>query len=120
MIADGVSKSAERAGQLLATQWLSKIGVSFEAHRELADARELGLYHRFDLILPSEKVIIEIQNCFWDGHGCQTRRAPGLIRRRERNRLIDMVATQLGWKIIREWECQIIANPSVIATASTH
>lgn len=104
-----------RHSEFLVQDWLRKINIEFESQFEIPEARDRGLLYRFDVVLPAYRIVIEIDNCVEHGHGCQPKIPTGILSRRERDRFVDRVAIQLGWKMIRRWECQILSDPGCIA-----
>ena len=70
-----------------------------------------------DIVLPKYKTVIFVNGCFWHGHeGCKYFRLPksnvefwsekieGNI---ERDRESMQALFDLGWKVIRVWECEL-------------
>ena len=70
-----------------------------------------------DIVLPKYKTVIFVNGCFWHGHeGCNYFRLPksnvefwkGKIERNiERDRESTLALLDLGWKVIRVWECEL-------------
>ena len=70
-----------------------------------------------DIVLPKYKTVIFVNGCFWHGHeGCKYFRLPNSNvefwkNKIERNVARDRESTQalldLGWKVIRVWECEL-------------
>ena len=70
-----------------------------------------------DIVLPKYKTVIFVNGCFWHGHeGCKYFRLPKSNvefwkEKIERNIARDRESTQalfnLGWKVIRVWECEL-------------
>ncbi len=101
--------------EVMIQDWLRQVHIRFETQFEIKATLDYGLRHRYDIALPDHRIVIEADGCYWHGHGCQTRLAPGIKRRRERDRFINRVTGLVGWKMIRRWQCQILANPGCIA-----
>lgn len=70
-----------------------------------------------DIVLPKYNTIIMVNGCFWHAHeGCRLNRTPksrqeywipkieGNVKR---DKLINKEQTNLGWKVIIVWECQL-------------
>lgn len=70
-----------------------------------------------DIVLPKYKTIILVNGCFWHGHeDCKYFRLPKsnvefwkekIKRNIERDRESMQALLDLGWKIIRVWECEL-------------
>ena len=70
-----------------------------------------------DIVLPKYKTAIFVNGCFWHGHeGCKYFRLPKsnvefwkekIGRNIERDRESMQALLDLGWKIIRVWECEL-------------
>lgn len=70
-----------------------------------------------DIVLPKYKTVIFVNGCFWHGHeGCKYFRLPKsnvefwkekIERNIERDRESMQALFDLGWKIIRVWECEL-------------
>lgn len=70
-----------------------------------------------DIVLPKYKTVIFVNGCFWHGHvGCKYFRLPKsnvefwkekIERNIERDRESMQALLDLGWKVIRVWECEL-------------
>ena len=70
-----------------------------------------------DIVLPRYKTVIFINGCFWHGHeGCKYYRLPKsnvefweskIINNKNRDVLNEIKLKELGWRVIRIWECEI-------------
>lgn len=70
-----------------------------------------------DIVLPKYKTAIFVNGCFWHGHeGCKYFRLPKsnvefwkekIERNIERDRESMQALLDLGWKVIRVWECKL-------------
>lgn len=70
-----------------------------------------------DVVLPKYKTAIFVNGCFWHGHeGCKYFRLPKsnvefwkekIGRNIERDRESVQALLDLGWKVIRVWECEL-------------
>lgn len=70
-----------------------------------------------DIVLPKYKAAIFVNGCFWHGHeGCKYFRLPKsnvefwkekIERNIERDRESMQALLDLGWKVIRVWECEL-------------
>lgn len=70
-----------------------------------------------DIVLSKYKTVIFVNGCFWHGHeGCKYFRLPKsnvefwkekIERNIERDRESMQALLDLGWKVIRVWECEL-------------
>ena len=70
-----------------------------------------------DIVLPKYKTAIFVNGCFWHGHeGCKYFRLPKsniefwkekIERNIERDKESELALLDLGWKVIRVWECEL-------------
>lgn len=70
-----------------------------------------------DIVLPKYKTVIFVNGCFWHGHeGCKYFRLPKsnvefwkekIERNIERDKESELALLDLGWKVIRVWECEL-------------
>jgi DNA mismatch endonuclease (patch repair protein) len=74
-----------------------------------------------DIVLPKYKTVLFINGCFWHGHeDCRyfvipkTRTEWWLTKisdTQKRDRETENQLTDLGWKVIVIWECELKTNP---------
>ena len=70
-----------------------------------------------DIVLPKYKTVIFVNGCFWHGHeGCKYFRLPKsnvefweekIERNIERDKESMQALFDLGWKVVRVWECEL-------------
>lgn len=70
-----------------------------------------------DIVLPKYKTVVFVNGCFWHGHeGCKYFRLPKsnvefwkekIERNIERDKESMRALLDLGWRVIRVWECQL-------------
>lgn len=70
-----------------------------------------------DIVLPKYKTAIFVDGCFWHGHeGCKYFRLPKsnvefwkekIERNIERDKESMQALFDLGWKVVRVWECEL-------------
>lgn len=70
-----------------------------------------------DIVLPEYKTAIFVNGCFWHGHeGCKYFRLPKsnvefwkekIERNIERDKESMQALFDLGWKVVRVWECEL-------------
>lgn len=99
---------------------LHAAGGRFRLHRQLAKGCTP------DIVMPSRRIAIFVDGCFWHGcpeHGRKTDfNGPNadlwrdkMARNLERDRRSSALAEELGWTSIRIWECQVRASAVAIA-----
>lgn len=91
---------------------LHSMGYRFRLHRK-------DLPGKPDIVLPKYKSVVFVHGCFWHRHpsvDCKLSRlpksrlefwVPKLTRNRERDLLQQEMLTQLGWKVLVVWECEL-------------
>jgi DNA mismatch endonuclease, patch repair protein len=95
-------------------------GGRFRLHRRLA------LRCTPDLVLPGRRLAVFVDGCWW--HSCPEhgRKTPftgpnadlweaKMQRNRERDVHATATATELGWAVVRLWECEITTDPAAAA-----
>ncbi|HSV68261.1 MAG TPA: very short patch repair endonuclease [Mycobacteriales bacterium] len=106
--------------ELLLRRALHAAGARYRLQRTLA--------HRCtpDLVLPGRRLAVFVDGCWW--HSCPEhgRRTPftgpnaglweaKMERNRQRDAEATATATQLGWTVVRLWECEVHADPRAAA-----
>jgi DNA mismatch endonuclease, patch repair protein len=103
--------------ELLLRRALHAQGVRFRLHRHLATRCTP------DVVLPGRRLAIFVDGCWW--HSCPDhgRKTPftgpnaalweaKMLRNRNRDAEATATAQNLGWTVVRLWECEIAADPS--------
>ncbi len=106
-------KSANTRPEQAVRSLLHSLGYRFRLHR-----RDLPGVP--DIAFPSRKAVIFVHGCFWHGHECKrgnrvpkartaywTRKLEGNATRDSR---IRAKLTDLGWRVLVVWECEIKDN----------
>jgi DNA mismatch endonuclease, patch repair protein len=98
---------------------LHAAGLRFRLHRKLA----VGCTP--DFVLPRYQIAVFVDGCFWHAcpeHGRSTWSGPNaelwqakMNRNMERDRRSTSIARTLGWRVIRVWEHEVVADPSKAA-----
>lgn len=69
-----------------------------------------------DIVLPKYKTVIFVNGCFWHGHTCKKGRIPSsntdfwkekILNNKLRDKKNLDLLTELGWKVIIIWQCEI-------------
>ena len=110
-------KSKNTKPELIIRSLLHMEGIRFRLHRS-------DLPGTPDLVLPRYQAAIFIDGCFWHQHsGCPKARLPKTNREFWERKLSGNVARdilssnrllQMGWAIIRVWECEITKDSSSV------
>lgn len=87
-----------------------KLGYRYRLHRK-------SLPGKPDMVFPSRKIAVFIHGCFWHGHDCKHgKRQPSsntdywqskILGNMERDKRVQAELSELGWKSVTIWECQI-------------
>ncbi|HLS44736.1 MAG TPA: very short patch repair endonuclease [Ornithinicoccus sp.] len=114
-------KKKDTEPELTLRRALHAAGARFRLHRQLARGCTP------DLVMPGRGLAVFVDGCFW--HGCPKhgrkqpwtgpnaqRWAEKMARNHERDRRATAIAKELGWSVIRVWECDVMADPDGIAT----
>jgi DNA mismatch endonuclease (patch repair protein) len=80
-----------------------------------------------DFVLPGRRVAVFVDGCFW--HGCPEhgRKTPWtgpnadlwaekMQRNAQRDRRSTQLAEELGWRVVRVWECAVREDASAVAS----
>lgn len=96
--------------ELIVRKFLFSKGLRFRLHRK-------DLPGSPDIVLPKYKTVVFINGCFWHGHeGCKYYRLPKsnvefweskITNNKSRDIQNEIKLRELGWKVIRIWECEI-------------
>lgn len=85
---------------------LEKLGVEYTHPDRISELKGRHKIHPWDFLIPSRKIAIEVDGCFW--HGCQ-KCYPGSINPREDQELKrDCEAELSGWTVLRYWEHDLV------------
>ena len=115
-------RKVNTAPEILLRRAVHAAGGRFRLHRHLAKGCTP------DFVLPSRRVAVFVDGCFW--HGCPEhgRKTPWtgpnaelwadkMRRNAERDRRSTQLAEEHGWHVVRVWECQICRDPAAVARA---
>ncbi len=70
-----------------------------------------------DIVLPKYKTVIFVHGCFWHGHNCRKGRLPEtnhefwvekIAKNTERDNRKISELTDLGWKVLVVWDCELV------------
>lgn len=85
---------------------LEEIGLEFIPHGVIAG---LPVFHRWDIMIPNSKTVIEIDGCYW--HGC-SKCFVELNESQEKQKRADVMRTKaardFGWSVVRIAEHDIM------------
>lgn len=120
MLSYARTKYVDTVPEVLVQDWLYKAGFNFRKHGEIKGAREIGLQHQYDIVIDEIKTVIEIDGCFWHGHSAcfkEWELLPDIDERGARDKRITEAAENLGWTLIRRWECEVKKDPACICVS---
>ena len=113
-------RKTDTAPELELRRALHAVGARFRLQRKLAKGCTP------DIVLPGRRLAVFVDGCFW--HGCPThgRKAPWtgpnarlwedkMRRNRERDICSSTTARDLGWRVIRVWECEVRSDAVEVA-----
>ena len=83
--------------------------------------RNQSLPGRPDFVFSKEKTLVFVDGCFWHGHNCRNLTSKTnqkawhdkIARTQARDRRNNRLLRQLGWKVIRIWECRLAKAPDL-------
>lgn len=103
-------KGKDTKPEMIVRKYLFSRGMRFRVHVRKLPGNP-------DIVLPKYKTVIFVNGCFWHGHeDCKYFRLPKsnvefwkekIGRNIERDRESMQALLDLGWKIIRVWECEL-------------
>jgi DNA mismatch endonuclease (patch repair protein) len=110
-------RSKDTKPEMLLRRSLHSDGFRYRVH----DPRLPG---KPDLVFAGRKKVIFVNGCFWHGHTCPGgARLPKTntefwankrLRNQERDALQRAQLSDMGWKYLDVWECQLLEDPDVI------
>ena len=110
--------SGDTKPELALRSILHRNGFRFRLHRK-------DLPGKPDIVLPKYHIVILVHGCFWHGHpACKRANIPKsnteywiskINRNMARDRENEERLTDLGWNVIRIWECEIRNTEEVMA-----
>src|SRR5436305_1948809 len=77
--------------------------------------RNYDLFGKPDFVFPKLKIAVFVDGCFWHGHNCRNTTPTAnksywdgkILRNKQRDQNVIMHLAQIGWKVIRLWECEL-------------
>ena len=103
-------KGKDTKPEMIVRKYLFSKGLRFRLHVR-------SLPGNPDIVLPKYKTVVFINGCFWHGHeGCKYYRLPKsnvefweskITNNKDRDVLNEIKLKELGWRVIRIWECEI-------------
>ncbi|MEX8547885.1 MAG: very short patch repair endonuclease [Mucilaginibacter sp.] len=106
-------KSKDTKPEMLVRKFLHKNGFRYRLHVK-------NLPGKPDIVLPKYKTVIFIHGCFWHGHeNCKKASLPKtrtewwtdkIGKNGENDQKAETILSNLGWKVIKIWECELKSN----------
>jgi DNA mismatch endonuclease (patch repair protein) len=81
--------------------------------------RNYKVFGKPDFVFHKYKIAVFVDGCFWHGHDCRNTKPASnkdywdekIDRNIKRDKKVNSHLTNLGWKVIRIWECEIKKKP---------
>lgn len=102
-------RSKNTRPELVLRQALHARGFRYRLHAP-------GLPGKPDLVFPKYRAVLQVHGCFWHRHGCSKTSIPStnsefwqakFERNLERDRAVELLLRDLGWRVGVVWECEI-------------
>lgn len=115
-------RKVHTAPELLLRRALHAAGARFRLHRRLARGCTP------DIVFPGRRIAVFVDGDYWHSCPVHGRRTPftgpnaalweqKMLRNKERDVRSTAIAEELGWKVVRVWECSILDDPHQAASA---
>ena len=105
--------------ELIVRRFLFRNGFRYKLHVKHLPGKP-------DIVLPKYKTILMIHGCFWHGHeNCRYFSTPGtrrewwlekIAKTKKRDHVNIKKLTEMGWKVITIWECEIKTDSNIKLT----
>jgi len=77
--------------------------------------RQYKLFGKPDFVFLKTKTAIFVDGCFWHGHNCRNTKPKDnkvywlakIKRNKQRDKNVTKHLTDIGWNVIRLWECEL-------------
>lgn len=105
----GGIRGKDTSPELLIRKSLHRLGYRFRLH----DSKLPG---KPDMVFPRYRAVIEVQGCFWHGHGCHLFKWPSsredfwrkkIEGNQQRDARNQKALLGSGWRVLLVWECSI-------------
>lgn len=103
-------KGKDTKPEMIVRKYLFSKGLRFRLHVRTLPGNP-------DIVLPKYKTVVFINGCFWHGHdGCRYSHLPKsnvefwenkITANKSRDAANEIKLKQMGWRVIRVWECEI-------------
>jgi DNA mismatch endonuclease (patch repair protein) len=111
--------------ELLLRRAIHAQGGRYRLHRRLAPRCTP------DIVLPGRRLAVFVDGCWWHSCPVHGRKTPftgpnaalweaKMARNRERDAHATQTAQELGWSVIRIWECEVESDPAAAARRVLH
>lgn len=92
-----------------------RLASVFRTHGIKGWRRNYAVYGRPDFVFPKDKVAVFVDGCFWHGHDCRNTRPRQheefwrnkISKNMERDVKVTDHLENLGWTVLRIWECEL-------------
>lgn len=105
-------KSTNTRPEMYVRQALHAAGFRFRLHRKDIPGRP-------DVVLPRYSTAVQVQGCYWHGHGCRKDHKPHsnraywaakIARNMERDKRNLEALREAGWQLVIIWECTLVGQ----------
>lgn len=92
-----------------------KLITYFRANKIKGWRRNSNIFGKPDFIFPLNKTAIFVDGCFWHGHNCRNTKPKAnkdfwdskIERNKHRDKKVTKHLKNIGWHVIRIWECEL-------------
>jgi DNA mismatch endonuclease, patch repair protein len=113
-------RKVDTGPELLLRRALHAQGARYRLHRRLADRCTP------DIVFPGRRLAVFVDGCWWHSCPAHGRKTPftgpnsalweaKMARNLQRDADATATARELGWTVIRVWECEVTADSSAAA-----
>lgn len=113
-------RSSDTSPELALRRALHALGLRYRLHSKELPGRP-------DIVLRRHKAVVFVHGCFWHRHeGCKVATTPKsntafwrdkFDRNVARDKNVQSLLREKGWKVIVAWECEVGSQRSAAATA---
>jgi DNA mismatch endonuclease (patch repair protein) len=115
------NRKTDTTAELALRRVLWRLGLRYRVNKQ-------GLPGTPDIVFPRQRIVVFVDGDFWHGRNWEQRKArlasgnnaaywiAKIAYNRERDRNNELLLTELGWKVVRVWETDVVKDPEWAAT----